>query len=40
MKNLALSYYVCKQNAPHEGVRGNLEGIFQERSKYDDVFNE
>lgn len=40
MRNLALRYYVCKKNAPHEGVRGNLEELFEEDTKYDYIFNE
>jgi hypothetical protein len=40
MKHLALIYHVCKKGAPHEGVRGNVEELFEEQPKYDDVFNE
>lgn len=40
MRNLALPYYVCKKNMPHEGVRGNIEELFEEPTKYDEVFNE
>ena len=40
MRNLALPYYVCKKNVPHEGVRGNVEELFEEQNKYDEVFNE
>ena len=40
MKNLALRYYVCKRYAPHEGVGGNVERLFEEDSKYDYIFNE
>lgn len=40
MRNLALRYYVSKKYAPYEGVRGNLEDIFEENSKYDDIFDE
>jgi hypothetical protein len=40
MRNLALPYYVCKRNVAHEGVRGNVEELFEEQSKYDEVFNE
>lgn len=40
MRNLALRYYVCKKNAPHEGVRGNVEELFEEDSKYKEIFDE
>lgn len=40
MRNLALRYLVCKKNVPHEGVRGNLEELFEEETKYDEIFNE
>lgn len=40
MRNLALRYYVCRKNAPHEGVRGNLEELFEEESKYNEIFDE
>jgi len=40
MRNLALRYYVCKKNAPHEGVRGNVEELFEEENKYNEIFNE
>jgi len=40
MRNLALRYYVCKKNAPHEGVRGNVEELFEEDAKYNEIFDE
>lgn len=40
MRNLALRYYVCKKNAPHEGVRGNVEELFEEDNKYNEIFDE
>jgi len=40
MRNLALTYYVCKKNAPHEGVRGNVEELFEEENKYNEIFDE
>ncbi|MEP9411305.1 MAG: hypothetical protein HRF42_07835 [Candidatus Brocadia sp.] len=40
MRNLALKYYVCKKNVPHEGVRGNVEELFEEEIKYDEIFDE
>jgi hypothetical protein len=40
MRNLALRYYVCKKNAPHEGVRGNVEELFEEENKYNEIFDE
>ena len=39
-RNLALRYYVCKKNAPHEGVRGNIEELFEEDTKYNEIFDE
>ncbi|MEM4201438.1 MAG: AIPR family protein [Nitrososphaerales archaeon] len=40
MRNLALYYYVCKNKAPHEGVKGQVEELFKDRNKYDDIFPE
>ena len=40
MRNLALRYYVCKKNAPHEGVRGNVEELFEEDATYNEIFDE
>jgi hypothetical protein len=40
MRNLALRYYVCKKNAPHEGVRASVEELFEEDSKYEEIFDE
>jgi len=40
MRNLALRYYVCKKNAPNEGVIGNVEELFEEESKYNEIFDE
>jgi len=40
MRVLALRYYVCKKNAPHEGVRGNVEELFEEENKYNEIFDE
>ena len=40
MRNLALRYYVCKKNAPHEGVKGNVEELFKENAKYEEIFDE
>jgi hypothetical protein len=40
MRNLALRYYVCKKKAPHEGVRGNVEELFEEDNKYNEIFDE
>jgi hypothetical protein len=40
MRNLALYYYVCQKQIPQEGVLGQIEEIFDERSKYDEVFPE
>lgn len=39
-RNLALRYYVCKKNAPHEGVEGNVEKLFEEDAKYNEIFDE
>jgi len=40
MRNLALRYYVCKKKVPHEGVRGNVEELFEEDNKYNEIFDE
>jgi len=40
MRALALRYYVCKKNVPHEGVRGNVEELFEEENKYNEIFDE
>ncbi len=40
MRKLALIYYVCKKNAPHEGVRGTVEELFEEENKYNEIFDE
>lgn len=40
MRNLSLRYYVCKKNAPQEGVRGNVEELFEEDTKYDEIFDD
>lgn len=40
MRNLALRYYICKKNVPHEGVRGNVEELFEEDSKYNEIYDE
>jgi hypothetical protein len=40
MRNLALYYHICKKAAPHEGVIGQLEKIFDDKQKYDDTFPE
>lgn len=40
MRSLALRYYVCKKNAPHEGVRGNVEELFEDDATYDEIFDE
>ena len=40
MRNLSLRYHVCKKNVPHEGVRGNVEELFEEDAKYDEIFDE
>ena len=40
MKHLAPVYHVCKSGAPHDGVRGNVEEMFEEKSKYEDAFDE
>jgi hypothetical protein len=38
MTSLGMVYYVCKKQVPQEGVRGNIEEIFNENTKYDEVF--
>lgn len=40
MRNLALYYYMCRKHVPHEGVRGEVEQIFEEDQKYDETFPE
>lgn len=40
MRNLAMVYYICKKEAPHEGVIGNVEDLFSENLKYEYVFPE
>lgn len=40
MQDLALRYYVCIENVPYEGVRGNVEELFSEENKYKRVFDE
>lgn len=40
MRNLALTYYVCKKNVPYEGVRGAVEELFEEENKYNEIFDE
>ncbi len=40
MRNLSLRYHVCKKNVPQEGVRGNVEELFEEDTKYDEIFDE
>jgi len=40
MRNLALRYYVCKKGMPQEGVRGTVEELFEEESKYNTIFDE
>lgn len=40
MRKMALYYYVAKKSAPEEGIRGNIEEIFSDKTKYDTVFDE
>ena len=40
MRHLALRFYVCDKGMPHEGVRGNIEELFEDDKLYDQVFNE
>jgi hypothetical protein len=40
MRALSLRYYVCKKDVPHEGVIGNIEELFEEKTKYDQTFDE
>lgn len=40
MPRLAFLYYICKKLAPHEGVRGQVEELFETDKKYDEVFSE
>ncbi len=40
MRNLALRYRVCAKNAPHLGVTGDIDTLFEQDTKYDEVFDE
>ena len=40
MRDLALRYYVCKKEAPHFGVAQEVEKLFEEESKYKEIFPE
>ncbi len=40
MRHLALIFYVCEKDAPHEGVRGNIERLFADDKVYGQVFKE
>jgi AIPR protein len=40
MRNLALNYLVCKKQIPYEGVAGQIEEIFSEDTRYQEVFPE
>jgi hypothetical protein len=40
MRDLALLYYIVKKRAPHYGTSGELEQIFKEKNRYNEVFNE
>ncbi|MBU4221602.1 MAG: AIPR family protein [Euryarchaeota archaeon] len=40
MRNLALRYYICMKSRPHEGVGGNVEELFEEDTKYNEIFDE
>lgn len=40
MRNLAMVYYICKKQAPHEGVLRHIEELFDENAKYEYVFPE
>lgn len=40
MRNLALRYYTVKRNVPQDGVRSNIETLFEEESRYDSIFPE
>ena len=40
MPRLGFLYYVCKKQAPHEGIRGQVEELFETEKKYNDIFNE
>lgn len=38
MKNLALIFYICEKKAPHAGVVGNIEELFEQKNTYMDIF--
>lgn len=40
MPRLGFLYYICKKQVPFEGVRGQVEELFETDKKYNEVFNE
>lgn len=40
MPKLAFLYYECKKQVPFEGVRGQVEELFESKNKYNEIFNE
>lgn len=40
MWKLAPLYYCCKKHAPHSAVAMNVQELFREKTKYNDIFNE
>ncbi len=40
MRDLAIVYYVCKKQLPRDALRTGAEKLFEEDSRYDEVFSE
>ncbi len=40
MRDLARIYYYCKKNAPNQGIIAQVEELFEEEDKYEDIFNQ
>jgi len=40
MRNLAIRFHVCKRRLPQDGARGNIETLFEEENKYEQIFPE
>lgn len=38
MRNLALRYHICRKQTPADGVRSEVERLFEEDQRYDEVF--
>jgi len=40
MPRLGFLYNICKKQTPHEGIRGQVEDLFETDKKYNEIFNE